>query len=399
MKIFKADVPLGKFAPALVLVFNSLTWYSLIFAAFEKLSLSMTETFILYGVYYVGIAVAALAGASYFHRSREKYLLLWMLFGVIMTTLLATIQSGNFTLNLLVFIFLGFSIGAGLPSSLAYFADTTKVENRGTYGGITWCTVGFGILAMASVIGVLDLFQTSILLALWRIAGLISFFILTRRREELEQPTAVSSYHSILQRQDVILYLLPWIMFSLVNFAESPILGKLLGDFQLFAGFIEFAVTGVFAIVGGIIADTVGRKRVVITGFIIVGVEYAMLSLFSGIKASWYVYTVLDGIAWGLFASVFFMTLWADLSEGRRKEKYYALGGLPYLLAGYLPVLVKPFIEGIETVAAFSLASFFLFLAVLPLMYAPETLPEKRIKEREFKGYVEKAKKIKEKYD
>jgi hypothetical protein len=31
-------------------------------------------------------------------------------------------------------------------------------------------------------------------------------------------------------------------------------------------------------------------------------------------------------------------------------------------------------------------------------MYAPETLPEKRIKDRELKSYVEKAKKAKEKY-
>ena len=48
---------------------------------------------------------------------------------------------------------------------------------------------------------------------------------------------------------------------------------------------------------------------------------------------------------------------------------------------------------------AFSLAAFFLFLAVVPLMYAPETLPEKKMKERQLKQYIEKAKKIKEKRD
>jgi hypothetical protein len=31
-------------------------------------------------------------------------------------------------------------------------------------------------------------------------------------------------------------------------------------------------------------------------------------------------------------------------------------------------------------------------------MYAPETLPEKTLKERELKSYIEKAKKIKEKF-
>jgi hypothetical protein len=47
--------------------------------------------------------------------------------------------------------------------------------------------------------------------------------------------------------------------------------------------------------------------------------------------------------------------------------------------------------------AAFSLASFFLFLAILPLIYAPETLPEKRIQERKIKKYAEEAKKVVEK--
>jgi len=47
--------------------------------------------------------------------------------------------------------------------------------------------------------------------------------------------------------------------------------------------------------------------------------------------------------------------------------------------------------------AMLSIASFFLFLAVLPLFYAPETLPEKEIKERELKEYLKKARKIKEK--
>jgi len=39
-----------------------------------------------------------------------------------------------------------------------------------------------------------------------------------------------------------------------------------------------------------------------------------------------------------------------------------------------------------------------LFLAVLPLVYAPETLPEKQMKDRELKNYIDKAQRVKEKY-
>jgi MFS family permease len=187
-------------------------------------------------------------------------------------------------------------------------------------------------------------------------------------------------------------------MFSLVNFAEQPILKNSLGPIATLAAFVEVAISGFFAVVGGVLADIVGRKRVIITGFVVLGVEYAVFGLFSATQAIWYVYTVFDGIAWGMFAAVFFMTMWGDLADNNQKEKYYLLGGLPYLLAASLPMLVTPFLEIIQTAAAFSLASFFLFLAVLPLMYAPETLPEKEIKDRELREYLEKAKKVKEKY-
>jgi hypothetical protein len=51
-----------------------------------------------------------------------------------------------------------------------------------------------------------------------------------------------------------------------------------------------------------------------------------------------------------------------------------------------------------ETVQIFTFASFFLFIAILPLVYAPETLPEKIMKEKDLKFYVEKAQKIAQKY-
>jgi MFS family permease len=162
--------------------------------------------------------------------------------------------------------------------------------------------------------------------------------------------------------------------------------------------FIEFAFVGVFAIVGGTVADYTGRKRVVIAGFIMLGIEYAALSAFSSSSVALYLFLTLDGITWGFLFSVFFMALWGDLGENYEKEKYYALGGLPFILAAFLSVLIRPSASAISPTAAFSFASFFLFLAVIPLMYAPETLPEKHIKERELKSYIEKAQKEKEKY-
>ena len=81
-------------------------------------------------------------------------------------------------------------------------------------------------------------------------------------------------------------------------------------------------------------------------------------------------------------------------------EKYYLIGVVPLLIASYLPFLVTPFAKAMDEVStAFSLASFFLFIAVLPLLYAPETLPEKKMELRRLRKFADDAKKAKEKYE
>jgi Sec-independent protein translocase protein TatA len=66
---------------------------------------------------------------------------------------------------------------------------------------------------------------------------------------------------------------------------------------------------------------------------------------------------------------------------------------MPYLFSNFMRLLLQPILSSIPTAEVFSFASVFLFLAVLPLIYAPETLPEKLMKARDLKSYVENAKK------
>jgi hypothetical protein len=48
-------------------------------------------------------------------------------------------------------------------------------------------------------------------------------------------------------------------------------------------------------------------------------------------------------------------------------------------------------VQTLEISTAFSLASFFLFIATVPLLYAPESLSEKLMKSRELFNYVNMA--------
>jgi MFS family permease len=394
-------------APAIFIVFNSFVWYILTYAIFNAIlnRPHLLETRLsLFTVYYVGVAASAIIGSKFFSRARIKFLYLWLLMGAIATILLTTVSSNSMLANTLFAFFLGVSIGVGLPSCLSYFADSTSVENRSFIGGIIWSALGFAVLFFALLINMLGPWETMIVqwqtivaLTSWRLFGGIGFLALNRKHEKLAEKSA-PSYLELIRKREILLYLFPWVMFSLINFAETPILESVFGADFAFVQLLEYAFIGIFAIVGGAIADFAGRKRVVIAGFVMLGIEYAALSAFSNSPVTLYLFLTLDGITWGLFASVFFMALWGDLGENREKEKYYLLGGLPYLLAGFLPILISPYAQDISPVAAFSFASFFLFVAVLPLMYAPETLPEKNIKDRELKSYIEKAKKTKEKY-
>ena len=88
----------------------------------------------------------------------------------------------------------------------------------------------------------------------------------------------------------------------------------------------------------------------------------------------------------GILYVTFIFVVWGDLSEGRIREKYYLWGSMPFLVSSFISILVQPFAGSISISTAFPLASFFLFIAVLPLIYAPETLPEKAMKERDLKG-------------
>jgi MFS family permease len=403
--IFSSRINWKQFAPAFVIVLNTFIWYTLTYSVLSSImddlvvsgAVSSEEKMIVFAMYFVGTAGSAILGATFLRRKRETYLFLWMLAGALMTALLITIPDNSTPINSLILFFLGVSLGIGFPSCLAYFADATAVETRGTCGGITWGVVGIGTLILALLVGSFDLSLIFVTLVVWRALGVVAFFLMTRGSRKVQQPNSQATYNSILRRRDVMQYLLPWIMLSLVNFTEAPILDYLFGDLIILVTFVEFALIGLFALVGGILADLVGRKRVIITGFVMLGIGYAVLSFFSELPFFQYLYMACDGIAWGMFSSVFLITLWGDLAQNG-KEKYYVLGGLPFLLAGFLSIAIKPYVELIGTVASFSLASFFLFLAVLPLMYAPETLPEKKIKERELKSYIEKARKAKEKY-
>jgi len=385
---------------SIVLISNAFIWYSLAFGILKNI---IDEApLVMWTIHFVAASSSAIAGATLTDKihKRTTFLVFWMAFGII-SSLFLMFSNSTSTSNVLAISFLfGVSFGLGLPASMACFADCTSVENRAKLGGLILLVDGLGAFLLG-VTAIDDIRLQALTLAIWRGSGLIIYLMIKSSQEIAERRRSIS-FASILSQRSFVLYLVPWTMFSLVNYLSAPVQSNILDpDLVEDLVTIESALIGIFSIAIGFFSDIVGRKRIAITGFIMLGLGYAILGVSPpGNVLSWYFHTLVDGIAWGTFSVIFIMTIWGDLSYGASSDKYYALGGLPFFVSNFLRLAIGSYIaEGVPDVAIFSFAAFFLFLAVLPLMYAPETLPEKKIKERELKNYIEKAKKIREKHN
>ena len=302
---------------------------------------------------------------------------------------------------------LGASFGLGVPSCLAYFAEYTIMENRGRIGSITLLIVSFSAPLLAILFSKFDLATRSVIFALWRGMGLIVFF-LKPEKQPSSQITKSVSFFSILRDRTFLLYFVAWSMFSLVDSFERVLVDNFLIDrgpnLLSTMNFIEPLVAGIFILIAGLVCDWIGRKRVILSGFVALGIAYAIIGLFHDFELSWCLYFVVDGAAWGIFLLVFVLVLWGDLAQTKSSEKYYTLGSIPFFFSSIIPSLLpQSFIEQVCSVermfTAFSLASFFLFVAVIPLVLAPETLPEKKMELMRLRKFAEDAKKAKEKFE
>ena len=386
------------FALVFVLLFNAFTWSYMILMVMRNVPVATAMSSAFNTVFYVAAAGAGLAGSLFAERIRRlRFLYSWMILGLLSSFALIFLYNQTAAQVSIVCVALGISFGLGMPSSMAYLADHTIIENRGTISAIVFLAANLSILPLGALFMTLDLMTNLAILAVWRGLGLVSFVVLRPKDAESTDEQERISFTSVLGDRSFSLYLLPWIMFLLVDILEKSLLQAraVVGEGILNLMLIAEPITAVFfSMLAGLFADRIGRKRMVIYGFVTLGIGYAMIGLGPTNDFAWYFYIVVDGAAWGILLTIFLLTLWGDLSKASSREKYYAIGIFPFLARNIIPFPIITFVSTISENAAFSLAAFFLFLAVLPLMYAPETLPEKKIELRRLRNYVERAKKL-----
>ncbi|MCX8177277.1 MAG: hypothetical protein N3F10_03150 [Candidatus Bathyarchaeota archaeon] len=345
----------------------------------------------------IGVNIAAISFSaiistktlSYFKRS--TFILYWIFAGIFVSLLPSLLFSSINSINItLIAVLFGIYFGVGMPIVMGYFAANTKSSNRSTMGGITFLFIGLSI-AMLSYIGSENILYSCLILAFLKLMSLILLHLLKLNDDPTPTQNEVS-YRTVLLNRGFMLYLLPWVMFNLTNYLTVPVLnnfvqGAVLIQLSLMA---ETIITALVAVLAGFLADIFGRKRILIIGFAFLGIGYAVLSI-SQTTWGWFFYICADGVAWGIFFTLFLFTVWGDLAKNKNSEKFYVVGAIPYLLSNFMRLMLEPYVKEVSKDVLFSYASVFIFLAVLPLIIAPETLPERIMKKRELENYVKEA--------
>jgi len=395
-----------EFFLVIFLLINSLTWHYMerrnIFEILKPLKISTEQNLIVWGVWDLAIIGSGIAGAIFSGKvKRFTFLYLWMILGIIASVLICFLPYLPSSCVFLVSFLGAISFGLGMSPCLAYFADKTTFENRGSSGGLIFFMAS-GVTPLIIMASGMSFTLSSLTSAAWRVLGLVILLLLRPAKGEIpSEKKRQTTFKLIFADKQVLLYLIPWFMFSFIyGFQKVTLEQTLQTEFYDSLRMIQSVSAMFSAILSGLICDRIGRKRVVIYGFVSLGIAYAVVGItHTDSVIPFYFYSVIDGIAWGIFITMFVLTLWGDFSylNMRYAEKYYAIGSIPFFFADFVGILFAPYVR-VPVTAAFSVASFFLFLAVLPLVYAPETLPEKKIKERELKDYIEKAEKIKKKF-
>jgi MFS family permease len=392
LKNYGLAISSEKLASTTILVSTSFAWLFMFFEFFTQIFPTfISEEALVYSGYFIFLGLAAssaIVGAVMGEKiERRKFLLAWVILGLVTNILLFFTPSFGATGFLLICAILGVSIGLGFPSCLGYFADCTEIEERARIAGLIillTLVIVIGSFVLASAIGYG--FSLLILLLAIKASSFSTFFLDTCERPKNE---VTPSWKKVFMNKDFILYLFPWLMFSFTGSLINPIVSLVVTTVGLALHFIFWAI---FGLISGVLADRLGRKQPIIIGLILLGISFAILSI-TITPLTVLIYNALSGVAWGFLFAVYISVL-GDLALSGSKEKFYALGAImPFILMLGLTALTTMFNVTLSE-QILPLLTILLFLSILPVLRAAETLPKKAMHARMLKEHIDKVGKV-----
>jgi len=391
------EIPRRKFAATVVLTAGTLAWFFLLQFYFNSIFVNVVGendwvNFNMVLFYGFG-AISAIIGSTISEKiSRRKLLASWIMLGALTTALMAVFHGT--ILSVFFSVLLGFSLGLGFPSSLAFLADCATLKERARVSGTIILVTLVAVFLTMAVMSILSFSITLVIFSL-TVLRLSSFLALILEKCEREKGRQ-KPWSSILTYREFAYYIFPWMMFNIATGLRGWWSIPHLPEYESarLVGSILFIVcAAIFGFMSGIVADYLGRKQPITLGMILMGVSFAMLGVAMSPEIL-LAYDIVSGMAWGFLLTVY-LAVPGDLSFPSSKEKFYALGMVtPFILFLFFSAIPELFIISISPSVLSPFLSIIIFLSIIPILRAEETLPKSKLQERRMKKYVDKVGKL-----
>lgn len=385
-----------RFMAAILLFAPSFAWFYLMNALVFEYSVGVGPPgpdwlFIGEALWLFSFACSAIIGSMISERlNRKRFLGFWIFFGVLITASFAVFEGPTFFL--LLSVLAGSSFGIGFPSCLAFIADSTAVEERARVSGAAILATFIALILMRGILSPLGLIEALFITAIFRA---ISFFALLI--DPIERTLAKKkNWVAVFTTPGFGLYFLSWLMFMAAGGTSYLVESWLPPEYEAVEslGLALMNVGVAFAgLISGLVSDRFGRKKAIIFGLSTLGISYALFGVTTH-PISYLLTQIFFGASFGIIFVNYFMTVIGDFASTGPKERFYAVGGAVIILNMAIQLLSEIFRLDVPSNVVSSILSLVLFVAVIPLLYAPETLPRDKIRAMKFRKYLKKVKKV-----
>ena len=316
-------------------------------------------------------------------------------FGFISRMTIIALSAFLFLLNGIPRLMIVFAIapifGVSLLIFFSSFQDFTLTTERARISGII-AFVTLPLVFIFEPVPVSIPIDFYFLVAI-NIAAIFSIFLKNR----LPNNQAAEKGEKTFEKRVMLLYLIPWIIFSMVNVTLAKnnsfcIVQQTSASFYVFLEALEVIGVSIGAITMGFLADFVGRRITASVALTLYGFCSALGGLFDT-KWAFSLTFLIGGVSWGSFFVLFFLVIWGDLANKENWAKIYALGLVTYFASQGVSSLVPQVFLSLETGALVTcLISFF---AIVPIFAVPELSSNDFIENMRIKRHIDSVKKLK----
>jgi hypothetical protein len=287
-------------------------------------------------------------------------------------------------------------VSVGMLTTFAVFGSLTVPEERGRIGGL----IGFVVFPFYFIVNYflglnIDFFGAILLgfvINLLPLFGLL--FKSTKAIVESGKKQQVRYY----EKRVFVLYFIPWIVFSLINAVLARNTTAIIQDqisSSLYFGLLSIQIVGIVfgVLLGGLIADLLGRRFSLVFSLTLYGFGAALVGLFPNDLVFLGVYAA-SGLSWGFLFVLYIFVVWGDLSNQKNRLQVYSIGLISYFLSlgfgSFIEVSMPLFQSALLSVMI-------IFLLNMPIIFAPELLSSYVLDKIRMKMHMGKVKKLQKK--